>query len=338
MIRLLTALTGLPTALLLPLLAMAQSADCRDDRGQDRCAAESQSRQRAGYGVPPIEELARGKAHVLRVFFVDGYGQEAGLIAALRAPGAEPRVEVYRFRPQGVREATPMAAPLAPGEWQRLIGEARYVDRSIAAAPGPEAQICLHSWLVTVEVADPDGKVRRRTQDACSDGPAVLFGFALARTAVAAIPACGLIKDSTTRNDVTRLASCAGMGGDRAAAAEAWNWLDASPLGGRTPPEGEQRLRYAFGREARFAWPGRPAVQGGEAAAQLWIEQRVRRFWPRALIGEDAMRVRAEGVLALGEREGQPQRPWPHATMVLTRGRGMDFTVQSLTVTAATDD
>lgn len=332
------ALLGLAAAL--PSPVAAQTGDCRDDNGQDRCTVQAQARQRAIYGIEPIEEMARGKAHVLRAFFVDGYGQDSGLITAVRAPGAEPRIEVSRRRPdgQGGVAQPPMAAPLALATWQRLVAEARYVERLFAAEPtGPNAwpNICLHAWMVTVEVADPDGKVRRRTQDSCDDGLAVPFAFELARSAVAEMPACGLIADSTTRNDVTRLAACAGFSGDRTAAAEAWNWLDASPLGGRTDPGKEQRLRYAFRQRTRLAWEGRPPVQTDVAAAQLWLEERVRRFWPAELIGEAAMRVRVKGRLALTDPDGAPSRPWPSATMVLTRSAGSDFAVESIEVTTA---
>jgi hypothetical protein len=339
MARLPLPLTWLAAALLLPLSAAAQPANCRDDRGQDRCAAQAQAKQRAGYGVQTIEEAARSKAHVLRVFFVDGYGQDTALITALRAPGAEPRVEVSRFR-RDAKEAAdpvPMSAPIALATWEQLVTDARYADRSFAARPGEEAPICLHSWVVTLEIADPDGKLRRRTQDACSDGLAVSFGFALARATVAAIPACGLIADSTTRNDVTRLVACAGMHGDRAAAAEAWNWLDASPLGARTPPERGAALGYAFRQDVRFVWAGRATVQGRDAAAQLWSGERVVLFRPFALIGEDAMRVRAEGILWLNDPDGATERPWPRATMVLRREPGTDFAVERISVAAPGD-
>ena len=311
-------------AVLLASLGTAQTPDCRDDRGQDRCAAAAQAKQRALYGVEPAERLAERRTPTVRAFFVDGYGRDAGLVTFARAPGEEPRVE-WRTT-QGDRPAPALLSTILPvATWDEQLAEGRLFDRPLASR-GNDA-ICLHSWVVTVEAVDARGVVRRRTDDACGDGPAVRYGFSLAAAAVAAMPACALLDREKTRNDITRLTDCTMLAGDRAAAAQALNVVRSTWFLNPRGPDFARPLAYLFFDNARVAWPGDTPVTGMARASEAWATRASEgSIFIRRVIGETADRVRVEAVFS---RRGDDRTPVP-LVMVWTRENGFGFRLRSL--------
>lgn len=212
--------------------ARLANPDCFDDNLTNRCSEAEQASVRAFLGVETAEaELAAG-VEMYRVFFVDGYGRDRPAVTFERRPGSSPRVVVNGG---GGRR---LEAAVSTEVWTRVRTDARYVDRELAPA-GPAAEdgsfmMCLHSWVVTVEVAEPlprdtsSSGVRRRTQDACGDGLAIPYAFSLAKAAIEALHPCDDLDPKHYRNDIERLARCLGLEGDRLAVVEFLNGRERS--------------------------------------------------------------------------------------------------------------
>ncbi len=308
----------------------AQARDCTDDRGADRCTAAARQTQLGAYGIPAIEAVAASGAELVRAFFVDGYGRDAGLVSFIRGPAAEPRVE-WRTPRTDKREPALLSAIVPLSAWEELRADGWHFDRDLVeqAANGPPS-ICLHAWMVRVEAVDAASKVRSRIDGACGDSLAVRYGFQLAAAAIAAMPSCALLEAGKTRNDVTRLAECGLLAGDRAAAAQAFNayrtpWF-ANPRG----PDFARALQPLFDERASVTWPGLPSATGGEAASKLWAEHSASSpFYPARLFGESADRVRIEGHILVKGASASDQRTQLPATMVWTRRNGFGFRLQS---------
>lgn len=292
------------------------------------------AQEATAYGAPEVVALVSAKTQVARVIFMDGNGQQAGLIAFIRAPGEEPRVEVRLPPANEWRQAyPPMMATISAAAWRDVLEAGAGFDLVPASPqPAPPGQlesraICMHAWRATVEMVDAQGNIRRRHEDACQDGAAVRYGFTLAKAAVAALPACATLDAARARNAVTQLRDCSMLSGDRAAAAEAFNawstpWF-AHPRG----PDFARPLAYLFSPAAKIVWPGDGAVKAD--ASEAWVAKgNDRRFQPRRIIGETADRVRMEGIASVRANENA-EYVWAPATLVWIREGSRDFRVLS---------
>jgi len=208
--------------------------DCRDDRGSDRCAAAEQARMRALYGLSTIEEHERAGDQVRRGMYVDGYGRDVIAISFARASGREPTVTVYFPRREGQDPVAPLTAPVPYKAWTSVLEHSRNCDRSFLPRkekPG-EIKICVHAWNYVVEANDPAranydaASLRRKAEDACSEGPAQDFAIEAERTALSLFPHCDRLDPEQHRNPASQLAACAILHGDRMAAAEVMNRAD----------------------------------------------------------------------------------------------------------------
>lgn len=204
--------------------------DCFDDNLTDRCAEAEQARVRELLGVAPAEaELAAG-VEMYRAFFVDGYGNDLPAVTFERRPGASPSVVVNGFR--GRR----LSAVVSTEVWNQVRRDARYVDRQLTprgqSEGGDSIRMCLHSWVVTVEVAGPSSSdapippLRRKTQGTCEEGLAAQYAFGLATAALEALHPCGELDPKQYRNDIMRLASCLALEGDQLSVVEYLNGRD----------------------------------------------------------------------------------------------------------------
>lgn len=207
--------------------ARLASPDCFDDNLTNRCSEAEQAGVRALLGVPTAEAELEAGVEMYRAFFVDGYGRNRPAVTFERRPGGSPRVVVNGFGGRRLEGA------VSTEVWTRVRTDARYVDRELAPA-GPAAEdgsfmMCLHSWVVTVEVAEPSppdtssSGVRRKTEDACGDGLAIPYAFGLAKAAIEALHPCDDLDPKQYRNDVERLAGCLGLEGDQLAVVEFLN-------------------------------------------------------------------------------------------------------------------
>lgn len=256
------------SALILSVVLSGQAAplvdrDCRDDDGNDRCAAENRAQVLATLGIPPIEEELAAGTEVYRTLQVDGYGNDMAGVAFERAAGASPRVVVYGVGGQR------MEAPVPIREWREVQRGAELADREMVRPESdPERVICMHAWVSTVEIAEaPDrggtGAVRRRTESACESGLTTRYAFDLVSRAIKAFPDCDSLDPDDHRNDAARLKTCVGFRGDRLAAAELMNQIGWRAI----PEEGvdvERTWLRAFGGNGsvKLDWAGE-RVEGG---------------------------------------------------------------------------
>ncbi|WP_322964786.1 hypothetical protein [Sphingomonas fuzhouensis] len=315
-------------AFLLAAPALAQSPSCRDDPAQPRCVAEAEKAQRALYDAPPAEDYARQKTEIVRAFFVDGYGHDAGLVTLSYAPAAEPRVEWRMPKPHGGEETGVTIDAILPlSVWRDVTDAGTYFDRALVQLPQAQGSICLHGWTTRVEMVGKDGKVRRATQSRCGDD-ALVWPLAqrITAAAIAAMPACALLDARKTRNDITRLNKCARLDGDRAAAAEATNVYDSPWFANPRGEDFARALTYLFAEQLNFAWPDEPVTTEGAAAARIWSRHAGEaNFFARRTFGETADRVRMEGVVLMpGATVEAARKPLP-ATLIWERCNGFDF-------------
>jgi hypothetical protein len=326
-----------------PALAQQRpDRNCADDNGVDRCAAEQQARQRATFGLGPIEAHRDAGEQVRRTFYVDGYGRDLVAIAFVRTPGRDPRVQVHFPRRDGEAAPAPLEASVPQPVWDDILFRSAFFDRALApAAADPEAvAICLHSWIYTVEATDPapapgqPATSRRVTQDACRHGLAQFYAIEMERAALPLFPACARLESRQHRNEAAQLAACRLLRGDRMAAAEVMNRADAF-----------RRLRGAddtgylagiFAPGSSIDWNGL-RYRGADAAA-FWISKSAEggnaRFYPEAIEGLSDRRVRVTGVVARTvDAPGQRSIIYrARVEQIWAFGPAREFQIQSATV------
>ncbi len=310
-------------------------SDCFDDDMNNRCDAESRRQTRARFGVPSIEELNESGAQVRRAFFVDGYGSEMPVITFIRAPGAGPRVTVsiVRESANGSRRVVELTEELSAPVWDDAIARTELFHRALAPQTMPVTDdeeaaitICLHSWVTTVEAADPPGSLRMRTQDSCNEGLTTEAGFYLARLAYEALPYCTALELNDYRNRVAALQACALLEGDRLAAAEALNRIDAMDDARLLVPVANSFLQHNITIE----W-GAERANGAAAAAALWDakDQQRRHLYHTSVIGESANRVRVTGIVYESYEEGARHA---EVEQIWTREHAWRFRLSSMRV------
>jgi hypothetical protein len=314
-------------ALLFVTLASAAAAqtqqpvdrNCRDDRGRERCADSALQQLRTLYGVQSIEELAASGAEVRRIFYVDGYGRDTVLIAFVRAPTSDPTLWIHHPRQDGEERLEPFHAPVPIDVWNEVIERGRNFHRSFAGQSGPTIEpdgsimVCSHSWIYVVEAAERasagrPGRIRRKIEDACQDGPAKIYAGELERIALALIPHCAALEPEQYRNPASILAACRMLHGDRLAAAEVMNRAMAfRELRG---PVDVDRISGSFAEATEIDWAGQLYRGSGYRAGEFWTARLERgdgrpthMYFERA-VGETADRVRVAGMLSRSIEDG----------------------------------
>jgi hypothetical protein len=272
------------TAAFLPEPAVAQERtrtpaerNCSDDRGVDRCSGEQHRRVLTLFGLQPIETHAAAGDLVRRVFYVDGYGRDVVAISFLRRREQDAAMFVHFPRREGEAPRPPMQVLISEALWTEIEAASDLFDRDLApaapASPGSDVFICAHSWVYTVEAVeqpeeDKPARIRRKTQDACANGPAEQFAQLVHRRAVPLLPHCAVLDPSDHRNGATLLAACSLLSGDRIAAAHAMNAAQA--LRDISEPDDLARVREVFRPAASLTWPGADRPTRGDAAARAW--------------------------------------------------------------------
>ena len=316
------------------LSAKAQSSSCQDETGSDRCSDESRAQQRQLYRAADARGLAKKKVQLIRAFFVDGYGQDIAMVTFKRAPGEDLQVEVQLPDRDPNFADPPLVGQLSGAAWTDILAGSGTFARDLVPLlkRKDELSMCLHSWVTTVEVVDENDKVRRKTSGACDrDSLATAYAFKLASIAVDAFSFCSTLSREASRNDVTRLADCSRLRGDRTAASQAYNRLHTRwflhPNGVDFAPS----LYELFYDRAEVTWPGEETVTGAASAAKLWTAKASQdRFVPQIYIGETHDRVRIEGQIWPRPQSGE-DRPKPiPVTMLWTKENGFDFRLRRL--------
>lgn len=313
----------MPSSLLVLAFATAMQTppgapdNCRDDNGVDRCDAAVQTATRGKLGLASIEDEAGAGAEIYRALFVDGYGKDMPAVSFERRPGQVPIAVVYAAGDRRI------SAPVSADVWQAVQRESVLADRELVTPDANPAAgaICLHSWVQTVEMANSRPTrwravpVRRRTEDTCNSGLTTRFAFFLAETALKAIPPCDVLDEKHQRNHITQLATCAGLLGDRLAAASLRNErLRIAPREGADPTD-SYAWQAALGTNGspRLDWGGEVVQtrRGRDRTVAEFLTARVSdhpglRFEQHEFEGVSSAEARSRGV-AVYEKDGVRQ-------------------------------
>jgi hypothetical protein len=291
------------------LAAQAQpDRNCTDDRNRDRCGESSQQEMRALYGVQSIEELAASRTEVRRIFYVDGYGNDLVLIAFVRAPGRDPELQVHHPRREGRPTAEPFRVPVTQAAWNEVAERGSTFERRFAPIPGRSDMICLHSWVFTIEAAEPSRfaarpfGIRRKVEDACNSGPGQAYAQEVQRIALPLVPHCAALDPDQHRNAASILSFCRLLKGDRLAAAEVANGAMAFRSLGGSADSG--RIAGRFAEETAIDWAGEQYRGPGHRAGEFWASRSapsagtVTNMSFERIEGETGARVRVVGRLS----------------------------------------
>jgi len=327
--------------------------NCTDDRGLDRCVADQQARTRALFGVRSIEQHRDAGDQVRRVFYVDGYGRDTIAISFVRAPGREPIAYLHFPNRQDRPANRSLEAPVPELVWNDILRRSANFDRSFTPRPATQRQpgedqeiaICLHSWVYTIEAYDPArpsgerAALRRKTEDACENGPGEAFAWELQAAALPLFPFCAALDPDQHRNPASQLAACSLLSGDRLAAASVMNRLDSFRRARR--PEDGRILSGIFDFRARIDWQGSVSVSSGAHPENLWLERLAAdgapAFFYESIEGLSADRVRVRGSLhrSVDGSEGtEATRSLAPVEMIWTFTGVREFQVESVTVGA----
>lgn len=349
------ALLGLALSLLQAPAAAQPVPDmnCTDDRGVNRCNADQQRRTRALFGVRTIEELRDAGDQVRRVFYVDGYGRDVVLISFIRAPGREPMAYVQFPRREGQPPIPALEASVPEGVWDDILRRSALFDRNFAVPPpapptageGQLISMCLHSWVYTIEANDPQRRtgdpasLRRKTEDACEDGPGEAFAWEVQTATLALFPACAALDSNLHRNPASQLQACSLLSGDRLAAAAVMNRLDRFRRADR--PGDSQLLAGIFAFQGvSIDWQGMQLSRPTQPQ-DFWLSHMTadgaQGLYYDSIEGLSADRVRFRGSLhrsTEGPAGTNPTYSYAPVEMIWVYTGVREFQVESITVGA----
>jgi hypothetical protein len=215
---------------------------CGDDDGNDRCDADVQKKMRESYGLQDMQTLAKQGVTLRRAMIVDGYGNDTISVSFLRKPGQSPSIEVRLPCASDKQCPSPLTANVGSQIWSQVLNQSDKFDQKLASELKDKENsedkaiiLCMHGWVVVVEAVDAaeidlSGKpqenrkaiFRSDTESACAGGLAVPYAFQLADWAYDSLPECSGLNLKDFRNAPMLLATCARLGGDRLAAADAY--------------------------------------------------------------------------------------------------------------------
>lgn len=291
----------------------AYSGGCLQ-RESDDCRARRERHQLGIYGVPPAEQLARDGVEVRRLFVLNAYYADMGLISFSRDHGATPRL-VLQPPGYGLSRPPPLsiAVPLPLWDEVRAESDAFHQGRRMAAV-GP-ADLCVDAWSYILEAGRPaDGSSATRIVDQCSGPQHPIW---LAERALGLFPACAPLAEPAG-GAYGAVMLCARLRAEPEAVAA---YLALAPLFERGNGN-IAAVRAAFAPEAVLVWAGGPA--GGGAAADRWLREMQARD---AGLGFDRIealgggRVRLTGFVAFSQQpgEGEAVNYRARAVLELTR-------------------
>lgn len=226
-----------------------------------------------------------------------------------------------------------------------MLRRSENFDRAFVPRPeNPgEISICMHSWVYTIEATDPAREhftrtpLRRKTEDACEDGPAEPFATDLQRAALSLFPHCDRLDPEQHRNPASQLVACASLRGDRMAAAEVLNRLDGFRRA-RRPEEGNE-LAGIFAPRARIDWNGVRSNPSDLRPENFWLARMAAdgspAFYYERVEGLTADRARVTAILqrSVDGPEGSDSTYYrAPVEMIWTLTGVQEFQVESVTV------
>jgi hypothetical protein len=296
---------------------------------------------RALYGVQSIEAHQATGDQVRRIFYVDGYGRDLIAVTFLRPRRGAPLVSVHYPRQRSGEMPDALRIPVPRPVWAQILSAADTFERTVPGRGDPQS-VCFHSWVWTIEMADPvrtgsrPPGVRREVEDACALGPGERYADALASAALTLLPACAMLDRFWYQDAATKLAACRILHGDRLAAAEVLNGANSFRRIERT--ENVWRIAALFDEHSALDWNGEHAA--GAAGASFWIAHVIQNgswasFYSEAVDGLGPDRVRLTG--SLGRSTDTPRgtatgSESAHVEQIWVRRRDGRFVIERATV------
>ncbi len=277
---------------------------CSDDDGRDLCDRVVQEKIRAALDAEPAESLASRGVEGVRVFMVNGYGNDQPMVSILWGPSMAPFIEVRIDR----GEAVPDVLSFKAGDWNRrstrtlmrLVREARpqppkMYKRKLSNGE-EELRLCMHAWMAVVESLER-GRVYRRVRHGC-DRDALFDGaMQFATVAVNASEACRAVRPENYRNDWGRIAACPAIVGPNVnGAAAVYELTYGDPL--KTPTYPHEPTLDNLAPDVVWRTPGQTASgrDGVAAAWRAFAGDAEAGHWVRTVRGEGAV-VQVEGIV-----------------------------------------
>ena len=248
------------------------------------------------YGVPTIATHFANGDTVLRVFLIDGSGNNRLLIAFTRAAGREPTASIY-YPPRDLGPTPPaMHAPLPGASWEEALWRGDYADRGLVPS-GPHDGFCLSSAALIFEASEParvgamrPSRTRRHVASICDEAPLIPFFSDLTRLALPLFPACQALETTDYQGLAAAFLQCPVLAGERLAAARVVRL--ASEFEKVQGPQYSGNIDERFSYNATIDWNGRRTTAGSEHPDEFWA----------ARVGEDHVTYfiidRAEGLSA----------------------------------------
>jgi hypothetical protein len=331
--------------------------NCLDDNGQNRCGEKALAKTRERYDVSDAKTQAAEGTYLRRAMIVDGYGRDVLAVLFVREKGRDPYVEIRGAMAAERKEPRLIRTPMSEFDWNRVIAAGTFFDRDIApntalADDKESIPICLHSWMVLVESANParlssnmipatlvESEIRSKTQNTCGGGLAVEYAFQLVSLAHEMIPVCKNISIETQRNKVMVLNACLSLSGDRAAAANGLTLFDEIRKALHIYPKNPAETQKALTRLIVFADPNMRVKTGSERLTESRRREMVEllsqgEIYFSAYTGIDADHIILEGTQIQDSADlNSDKRPERKIIVSASRQAG-DFRIHDVEVSA----
>ena len=313
--------------------AKKKAGSCDYPNRVSSCTEMDRKALHAVFGLPPLKAMYRqqktaGATNDLIVGIAEfKLGGGLALIFQRDRQG-NPWAEIYEKPPlNGAPQTMPLRARIPEAIWNEVVAKGRSLDTEYY-----DDRICVGGGAFTVEAMDSAGAIRARVGEVCGGDPGIeLFSF-LADTAVAQIPHCAALQPDTFNSGLNKLKDCFALNGEKRAAADLYNLLEASQILrsiGRADPS---EIQFLFDVAISLSWSGVPPVRGPEAASEFWGREWLFpvRLKYENIHAETNDRVRVEGYVTSEEQEGQGWRKGRTGsfTSVWIRGKDGNFRIR----------
>lgn len=286
-----------------PALAQTVYSGClqRDD---GNCRAQRERHQLGIYGVHPVDQLALGGVEVRRLFLLNAYYADMGLISFSRDHGGTPRLSLQPPG-YGLSRDPPLSIAVPLPVWEDVRAESEAFHRGRRMAVAAAGEVCVDAWNYILETGTPaEGsaplRFATRIVDQCT-GPR--HPAWLAERALGLFPACARLTERAGSN-YDALMLCARL---RAEPEAVETYALLAPMfewGNRDAAA----VRAAFAPDAALEWDGGP--ERGGAPADRWLREMQARGAALSFDRIEALaggRARLTGTIVFTQRQGQDE-------------------------------
>ena len=239
--------------------------------------------------------------------------------------------EIHRAPPTGA-PFPPMQVRLSDAAWEAIVTRSRAIDVNLYG----DDRICVGGAAFTIQAIDNQGVFRSRMGDVCPEQEGNILFEVLGDTAIAQLPYCAaLAPDGYDEAWVgKKLLSCFLLAGDRKAAGEVFNLLEANDFWPSWRNDADD-VSPLFAADVKISWPGLPSFGDADDTAAFltggWLAPFS--FETTSYVGETADRVLVEGRVIIENDDGNTRtKDFGRFRSVWTRDKHGAFKMGSLTV------